>query len=221
MLRSVTNPKHRRVSRGSKRIRTAHLAHTPTRESQSKPGTKMVCPELCKELPRRPHPFMAGIVPCPPITRALIMTHLQTNPPPQTGGHVLAPSRSAKLRSQRTTRLRKWLHLPSSLISQPKNAHRKSHRKTKTEAITSHYTVPGTQPKESHLPNLHLQLEGALPDFFWGPQTQPLQPGTPSPSWRPRLAAPGRPPPRPGSPQSPAPAAAPPARPGKLRPNRS
>ena len=33
-------------------------------ESQSKPGTKMVNPEPCKELERRPQLCMAGIVPC-------------------------------------------------------------------------------------------------------------------------------------------------------------
>ena len=32
-------------------------------ESQSKPGIKMVYPEPCKELRRRPQLFMAGIVP--------------------------------------------------------------------------------------------------------------------------------------------------------------
>ena len=34
-----------------------------THESQSKPGTKMVDPEPCKELRRRPQLFIAGIVP--------------------------------------------------------------------------------------------------------------------------------------------------------------
>ena len=32
-------------------------------ESQSKPGTKMVDPEPCKELRRQPHLILAGIVP--------------------------------------------------------------------------------------------------------------------------------------------------------------
>ena len=36
---------------------------TTTLESQSKPGTKMVNPEPCKELERRPQLFLAGTAP--------------------------------------------------------------------------------------------------------------------------------------------------------------
>ena len=38
----------------------------------------MVRPEPCKQLKRRPRPFVAGIAPCyPAITRVLIVTHLR------------------------------------------------------------------------------------------------------------------------------------------------
>ena len=49
-------------------------------ESQSKPGINGL-PENCKEMKRRPHPFMAEIVPySPPITRVLSVTHLRFRP---------------------------------------------------------------------------------------------------------------------------------------------
>ena len=45
-------------------------------ESQSKPGTKMVYPEPCQELRRRPQLVMAGIVPYQPSsTRVMIVAH--------------------------------------------------------------------------------------------------------------------------------------------------
>ena len=69
----------------------AHAAvtklHPPpkmTYESQSKPGTKMVCPEPCKELRRRPQLFLAGTAPCQPSsTRALIVAHISMRNTPK------------------------------------------------------------------------------------------------------------------------------------------
>ena len=47
-------------------------------ESQSKPGTKMVNPEPCKEMKRRPQPFMAEIAPYKPsFTRVLIAIQMK------------------------------------------------------------------------------------------------------------------------------------------------
>ena len=41
-------------------------------ESQSNPGTKMVYPEPCKELRRRPQLFLAGIVPYQPSSILIV-----------------------------------------------------------------------------------------------------------------------------------------------------
>ena len=50
--------------------------HKPP-ESQSKPGIKMLYPELCKDLRRRPQLFMAGSLPSePPSTQVLIVAQL-------------------------------------------------------------------------------------------------------------------------------------------------
>ena len=47
-------------------------------ESQSKPGIKMVYPEPCKEVRRRPQLFLVGIVPYKPSsTRVLIVTQVR------------------------------------------------------------------------------------------------------------------------------------------------
>ena len=60
------------------------------------PGIKMVYPELCKELRRRPQPFMVGIVPDKPSsTRVLIVAQMifsiDPHPPSIEGGPVIDP----------------------------------------------------------------------------------------------------------------------------------
>ena len=49
-------------SRNQATIVTSHTAMLATLESQSKRGTKMVYPEPCKELRRRPQLFVVGII---------------------------------------------------------------------------------------------------------------------------------------------------------------
>ena len=80
---------------------------TTSSESFSKPGTKMVNPEPCKELKRRPHLFMAGIVPYAPKRSRCGAVQIRKVPhePSARIARVKAPSlrRRANLESARRT----------------------------------------------------------------------------------------------------------------------
>ena len=51
-----------------------------THESQAKPGTKMVNPEACNELERRPQLFPAGTAPYEPSSNRVLTAAQMTGP---------------------------------------------------------------------------------------------------------------------------------------------
>ena len=98
-----------------------------TCESQSKPGTKMVDPEPCKELRRRPQLYIAGIVPYQPsLTRVVIVAHVFLEGPSIGAESVLSRGATAAIAGACPT---SWIAANSRPLRQTSAVRPNSHDK--------------------------------------------------------------------------------------------
>ena len=98
---------------------------------KSKPGTKMVDPEPCKELSRRPQLFMAGILPYEPsLARVLIAIHLVFGGPQRAfTGPEAVPHQNSWPKSWKRTLRPKFPPIVEKVVLQPPTFPHAPHRK--------------------------------------------------------------------------------------------